>query len=371
MILKGLFISLYNVDADNVKGIRRKIEAQVKYFNKNCEKLDWIYRVNNGNVVCNGTKLFQGKKASQPLICSTFDFFTLKKYIDVNSYDFIYIRYLTGNLGLLNFVKHAKKNGVKVLVEIPTFPYLDELRTDLKGKINKILDNIVTKRLHKYVFRIVCTNKNENIFNIKTIQIDNGVDLEEVKAINKKNKDSKYINAIAVASICRWHGYDRFINSMYEYKINNELKMKFYLVGDGRKKDLQDLKDLVKEKKMQDYVIFTGAKAGKELDDLYENMDIAVSSLALFRAGGGHNPIKTKEYVAKGLPVITGYEDSLVPSTLDYIYKVNEDESIFRLEELLKWYEENNNKKDEIRSYALENVSWDVQVKKIINEITS
>ena len=232
------------------------------------------------------------------------------------------------------------------------------------------MNNYITNRLKRYIYRIISTNKDNEIFGINTIQIDNGVDLEIVKCINKKeNKNKEYLNAIAVASICKWHGYDRFINSMKKYKEKNELKVTFYLVGDGRKEDIEYLKNLVISNDLSEFVIFTGTKEGEELDKLYEKMDFAVSSLALFRAGGGHNPIKTKEYIAKGLPVVTGYEDSLVPSTLEYIYKVDENESIFDLGNIIDWYIKGDFNSKQIRKYALDNVSWDSQIKKIINEI--
>lgn len=370
MILNGLFISLYDITADHVKGIRKKIQAQVKYFNKNSERMDWIYKDSDGLVRCNEDVIYKGNQSSKELISTTIDFIKLKKHIDIGNYDYIYIRYLIGNLGLFNFVKYAYKNNIKILIEIPTYPYVNEMNNNIQGKIKIKIDNYITKRLYKYVYKIVCTNKDIKIFDIDTIQIDNGVDCEEVKPIsNIKNGNKESLNAIAVASICKWHGYDRFINSMKEYNNANKLNLKFYLVGDGKKEDIDYLKCLVKDNNLQNNVIFTGAKDGKDLDLLYEDMDFAVSSLALFRAGGGHNPIKTKEYIAKGLPVVTGYEDNLVPSSLDYIYKVSEDESIFSLHEIIQWYKHGNFNKDQIRKYAERKVSWDTQIKKIINEI--
>ena len=53
-------------------------------------------------------------------------------------------------------------------------------------------------------------------------------------------------------------------------------------------------------------------------------MHIGVSSLALFRAGGGHDPIKSKEFVAKGMPVIIGYKDKALSSNLEFIYENKE-----------------------------------------------
>lgn len=371
--MNGLFISLYDITADHVKGIRKKVQAQVKYFGKNCENIDWIYRIADGSIMCNEEKIYNGSNHSKELIYNTLDYMKLKNNISIKKYDFIYIRYLIGNVGLLNFVKYAHKNNVKVLVEIPTYPYLDEIQNNIQGKIKVTLDNYVTKRLKNYISRIVCTNNDDEIFGIKTIKIDNGVDLEETKCIsNNKVRDDKFINVIVVASICRWHGYDRFINSMKQYiKDNNENTVRFYLVGGGQNEDINYLKNIVVENRLQDFVYFTGPKDGKELDDLYEKMDFAVSSLALFRAGGGHNPIKTKEYIAKGLPVVTGYEDKIVPSTLEFIYRVSNDESIFKLDKIIEWYKKGNFNVEKIRQYAEEKVSWDSQIKIIINEINN
>lgn len=368
--VKGLFISLYDITADHVKGIRKKIEAQVKYFDKNCQEFDWIYKNSYGKIVCNKKEIYNGSKIKKELISTSIDFFKLKRNIDIEKYDFIYIRYIIGNIGLFNFIKYAAENNVKVLLEIPTYPYLDEMYNDIQGKLKCKIDNYITDRLYNYVYKIVCTNKDSMIFNIQTIQIDNGVDLDRIKCIstNKKN-NGEFINAIAVASICRWHGYDRFINAMKEYRKKYNLNVKFYIVGDGRKEDINELKKIVIENNLQENVIFTGPKDGKELDELYEKMDFSVSSLALFRAGGGHNPIKTKEYIAKGLPVVTGYDDNLVHSSLDFIYKVNEDESIFSLEKIINWYNDGNFCKLKIRKYAEKNVSWDIQISNIISAI--
>ena len=75
---------------------------------------------------------------------------------------------------------------------------------------------------------------------------------------------------------------------------------------------------------LNEYVHFVGSRIGSELNLIMDKADIGVSSLALFRAGGGHDPIKTKEFIARGIPVILGYEDKLVDMNLPYIMKVNE-----------------------------------------------
>lgn len=368
--MNGLYISLSDMNSDISKGAKRKIEGQIKSLKKFSDEVDWIYKEGNDTTYFSGKKLFDTKTGNSQTLKSNIDFKKLCKYIDLEKYDYIYIRYIIANLGLLYFLKQAKNKGIKVIIEIPTYPYLEELDNSFKMKIFKFVDNHVTNSIYKWVYRIACTNKDEKMFNIPTIKIDNGVDLDNVSIANRKNrKKDNYINFIGLASIDRWHGYDRFIEAIRQYSQNKKENVRFYIVGGGNLKVIESLNSLVNKYNLEENVIFTGAKDGKELDDLYDNMDIGVSSLALFRAGGGHNPIKTKEYIAKGLPVVTGYEDSLVPSNLEFIYKVEDDESIFDLEEILSWYRNKSFDETSIREYAQKNVSWDVQMKKIINEV--
>ncbi|MBU3180721.1 glycosyltransferase [Clostridium psychrophilum] len=368
--MKGLYISLSDMNSDISKGAKRKIKGQIKSLKKFSDEVDWIYNEGISTTYCNGKKIFETETGNSQTVKSNIDFKKLDKYIDLGKYDYIYIRYIIANLGMLSFLKKAKSKGIKVIIEIPTYPYLEELDNSLKMRIYKLIDNHVTKRLHKWVYRIACTNKDDKIFNIDTIKIDNGVDLDNVSVVNRKNrKEDNYVNFIGVASIDRWHGYDRFIEAINVYNHNNKANIKFYIVGGGNPKVIESLKLLVEKNKLEKNVIFTGAKDGEELENLYDNMDVGVSSLALFRAGSGHNPIKTKEYIAKGLPVVTGYEDSLVPSNLEFICKVEDDESIFNLKGILKWYNDKEFNEQSIRKYAMENVSWDVQMKKVIKEI--
>jgi len=368
--MKGLYISLSDMKSDISKGAKRKIEGQIKSLTKYSDEVDWVYKEGNNTTYCNREKLFETKIGNSQTFNSNLDFVKLLNHIKIEKYDYIYIRYIIANLGILYFLREAKSKGIKVIIEIPTYPYLEELDNNFKMKLIKVADIYITNRLKKLVYRIACTNKDEKIFNIQTIKIDNGIDLDNVTIVNRENKEEdNYVKFIGVASIDKWHGYDRFIKSLYEYNKNKKEDIKFFIVGGGNHKVIESLKKLVKKCNLEENVVFTGAKDGKELDDLYNITDIGVSSLALFRAGGGHNPIKTKEYIAKGIPVLTGYEDSLVPSNLEFIYKVDEDESIFDLAEILIWYRNLKSNELLIRNYAQEKVSWDIQMNKIIKEV--
>ncbi|WP_462428296.1 glycosyltransferase, partial [Fusobacterium varium] len=108
----------------------------------------------------------------------------------------------------------------------------------------------------------------------------------------------------------------------------------------------------------------------KELDKIYNKMEVAVGSLGFSRIGLERGaPLKTREYIAKGLPIIIGYEDISLNSSIKFIDKVPNDESLFSIEKIIKWYKNLNMAPEEIRKYAENNLSWDIQMKKVVESI--
>ncbi|WP_308009439.1 glycosyltransferase [uncultured Fusobacterium sp.] len=296
------------------------------------------------------------------------------KYIFENNFDVIYIRYVYfANPCFIKFLKKIKEKNIKVIVEIPTYPYDKELvHKDMIRQIKYFIERKYREKMRNYVDKIITFSNDDEIFGIKTVKISNGIDPNEISIINKKIKRSiNEINFIGVAGIAFWHGFDRFILSMAEYYKNNPKEVvKFHIVGDGNKETVNVLKNLVKENKLENYVIFYGYKSGKELDKIYNKMEVAVGSLGFSRIGLERGaPLKTREYIAKGLPIIIGYEDISLNSSIKFIDKVPNDESLFSIEKIIKWYKNLNMAPEEIRKYAENNLSWDIQMKKVVESI--
>lgn len=296
------------------------------------------------------------------------------KYIFENNFDVIYIRYVYfANPCFIKFLKKIKEKNIKVIVEIPTYPYDKELvHKDKIRQIKYFIERKYREKMRNYVDKIITFSNDDEIFGIKTVKISNGIDTNEISIINKKIKRSiNEINFIGVAGIAFWHGFDRFILSMAEYYKNDPKEVvKFHIVGDGNKETVNVLKNLVKENKLENYVIFYGYKSGKELDKIYNKMEVALGSLGFSRIGLERGaPLKTREYIAKGLPIIIGYEDISLNSSIKFIDKVPNDESLFSIEKIIKWYKNLNMAPEEIRKYAENNLSWDIQMKKVVESI--
>lgn len=377
--MKALFLTPTSLS--EYSGIDKKVLSQYKALKNNGLDIELCYINRSENII--ERKIFQKDILLKKInyknkllkriksILLRWCFKDVENYIFKNQIKFIYIRYeFASNYGFIKFLKNLKKKDIKILIEIPTYPYDQELlNRNLQLRLRFFIDKYYRKNLREYVDKIITFSNDKEIYGISTINISNGIDLEKIEIL-KKNK-SKKIRFIGVAGLSFWHGFDRFILSLkkyYENKYKEEII--FNIVGEGDKKYLNKLEKLVKENKLEKYVIFHGVKSGEELDEIYNNSDIALSSLGEYRRGLKKACIlKVREYCAKGIPFILGYEDDDFQEELPFYYKVTNDDSLLDIEEIVRWYKNLKILPEEIRKYAEENLSWNIKMKKVIEEI--
>lgn len=368
--IKGLF--LVKEELYENSGITKKIIFQKKAFIRNGCDMKLVYHENNKRrsdeqILC----IF--KKGKLGRLEKTYKYSDIYNYILEEKINYLYIRYT--HFSSFKFLKFLKdlKNSTKITIhlEIPTYPYDAEKEITLNYKNLFILEERFTRKMLKnYIDSIITFGKEKKIFNVKTIGIDNAVEIESINFSDKRllKLNKKRIDFIGVAGLTFWHGYDRMIKSLGRYyEKNNEIDVYFHIVGDGKTKD--DLKVLSKDLKIQDKVIFYGNKSGKELDKIFEKCEIGVDSLGRHRSGNNYNnSLKSKEYLARGIPLIKSHVDLSLKNT-DFYYDVSSDENIFGLEKILEWYFKSNFNSEQIRNYVKENLTWDIQIRKILNKI--
>lgn len=177
---------------------------------------------------------------------------------------------------------------------------------------------------------------------IPVIGITNGYEFDEVLKEVELKKESETLNLLMVASIRDNHGVDRVINGMSSYlRSGNTRKVVFHVVGDGE--IVPNLKRMVSEEGLADCVIFYGFKSGQELDEIYRKADIGVSALGFHRLGVFYaSPLKSKEYFAKGLPVVgtTVEHDVLVSKCKMFYFSIPENDTALDIGALIKFYDE-------------------------------
>lgn len=361
--MKGLYISVVDRESKRFGGVYKKIQSQVGAFQNLDVSMDYIGMKGNAIEFVNTIDKVNLERAKHYIFFRRI----LKRYSELNNkYDFIYVRYSFANPYMTLLIRKFSRANTKVFVEIPTYPYSDEIKKTTKNKVLLKVDRLLWKLNKNWIDRLVLTNDIKDLFGIKAVNIFNGINIKDI-SIGIEGALNNSINMIGVANVSRWHGYDRLIKGIADYYKNNDCNkylVNFYIVGEGPEKN--NLEELTTNLNVSKYVKFLGAKFGEELEKIYEDMHIGVSSLALFRAGGGHDPIKSKEYVAKGMPVIIGYEDKALPSELPFVFNVDSDDSNIDIIHIIEKYSMMKLSSKKIAKYAEEKLSWESQIIKVV-----
>ncbi|EME3189930.1 glycosyltransferase [Enterococcus faecium] len=380
--MKIAYICNMNLDADGAFGIKTKVFSQVKTLINNNIKTDLYYATyNEVKLVSNNSETILKEKTKKYQTNQKFFFSSISSYLNNDDYKAVYIRLDYFSIDLMKLLKDLKKNQLKIIIEIPTYPYKFEFieKAKILFKEKKLVlfakflmvilqDSIIKNFSVNYIDRIVTYSNDKLIWNTKTINISNAID---TSVISKKRVDCKSnfsnINLIAVSTLNHWHGYDRLIKGLEDYnKKKNDTVVKLFIAGDGSEKSKYE--SLVKKLKLTDYVIFLGMLDKNELSKYYDLADVAVDSLGRHRVGVKYNSsLKGKEYLAKGLPVISG-----VKTDLDYIEDIDiylrfpSDESHIDITKIVDFYikltdkySSKKNLTDRIRTIAVERFDFD------------
>lgn len=346
-------------------GISKKIYKQFETFEL------YGFRMNFYNPYLKNNILKQKIRRRLPL-------FFLHRW-DAAGYDyktiaFEYIRkpwFMDGDL-VLHMRRLKKENpGCKIILEIPTFPYDGELHS-ISMKPLELKDKYWRRFLRKYVDRIVTYSDDKRIFGIPTINISNAFDMSDIKVANNKKYNPNEIHIMLCATLAYWHGYDRAIEGLHNYyKDNGTVDFILHIVGDGE--ETEHFKKMISDYKLDNHVIMHGKKYGNGLDEIYGLCDIAFDSMGRHRSGVTYNSsLKGKEYAAKGLPIVSGVKTELdFDNTFGYYYRIPADESPVDFNEISNFCnsiystESVEQIRTKIRSYAYNNYSYEIVMKKI------
>ncbi len=293
--------------------------------------------------------------------------FAIGKELTQNSYNYLYFRDILITGVMKAVIRHSKKAGVKVIMEIPTYPYYYETFNSESNVFKGLFQAFERKRGDRYYIKncdlipvIKCNSKVKMKANM--LEMYNCVN-EDLPLVTRRDHD--YINIIGVGHIHHYHGYDRLIKSLAEYyKNGGKRDIRVHIIGNGD--ELTNLGRLTEETGMQDRVFFEGVKTGDELHAFYEECDVALGTLCLFKRGADiETAIKISEALYQGIPVISS---GLVPMDFvddSLIFTVSNDESIIDIDKLVKFADSAKNADyDEIR----ECLRWKSLLGKMLND---
>lgn len=328
-----LFISPLGTE-NKASGLSKKIRNQIQYFEKKSINVD-LFNIKRKSSLLN--------KIWTRLPYTGVYYWPVKmNESKIQEYNYIYIRYHASDYQLLKFLKKVKsiKKDIKVIIEIPTYPYGDENAAKLKRNIHVKKDIKYREKLQHYVDYIVTFSKDKEIFNIPTISISNTVDFKSVDL--KKENNNNSLDLVAVGSLYFWHGYDRVIEGLKNYYTNEKYnkEVNLHMVGGGP--ELTKYKELVRKYNLENHVFLYGPLMGSELNKIYNKSDVALDSLGRHRSKVYYNSsLKGKEYGAKGLPIISGVETELDDyENYDFYKRIPADETPVDIFDIVQYYKD-------------------------------
>lgn len=377
----------FHMNAKDETHYKIKIEGQYDTYNdfvksgalKKFEGIETTKILNNSfSIVLNEKEFafnYSGGNRIKYLFLLPKLFSEIRKYLVKNKFSVVYIRRLYWqDCSFLLFLKHLKKAGIRIILELPTYPYDKEIEGTMAGKV----DFFTRKYLYKYVSRIATFSDDNYIFGIKTIRIENGVIVGDI-AIKEAHNEMGTIQLIAVAGIALWHGYDRLIMGLAEYYNNGGRRnIVFHIVG-GDENNLirHQYENITKKYAMEDHVIFYGNQNGEALDKIYNKCSIAIECLGCHRKNIFlSSSLKSREYAAKGLPMVTSCKIDVFPEDHPYILNVPSDESAIDINTIIEFHD-NLYETDEdyekvatkMRQYAFDHCDMKMTMKPIVDYI--
>jgi hypothetical protein len=145
--------------------------------------------------------------------------------------------------------------------------------------------------------------------------LGNGIDLEDTPLLPAPANSSPALVFVA-AELQPWHGVDKLL-----WLASQRPGWRFELVGDLR---------AGRSPAGSANVTFHGAHEARSLREILARADLAVGSIALHRKGMDEaSPLKTRECLASGLPVIIGCRDTDFPEGAEFLLQLgNREENV-------------------------------------------
>lgn len=365
---QALFIVFHGFDPGN--GISKKIMYQINALQACGLQTHLCYLEEKGTkrrIVDNHIIADYGNGIKSKIL-KRIDFSSITQYAINNHIDLVYIRSNhNANPFTIHMVKQMKDTGMKVVMEIPTYPYDQEYYS--QGMAKQIfLDRIFRRCLAKQLDAIVTFSDYNEIFGKKTIHISNGIDFNSIKIKASKPIDSSELNLIGVAEIHPWHGFDRVIKGLAAYYSKpHHIIVKFHIVGYFFfSNDEDNYKRIISDNHLEPYIILHGKKYGEELDDLFDNCDFGIGSLGRHRVGIDKiKTLKNREYAARGIPFIYSETDEDFDDR-GYVLKAPADETVIDIDHIITFYQHLTLSPEEIRA-SIQDLSWNNQMQKVVN----
>jgi glycosyltransferase involved in cell wall biosynthesis len=357
----------------NHAGVYKKLKAQKAALERALGPVD-LWALGDTSILCNGKEILRsqtGKLSRAWLYGSRFYGEVSRRLGDA---DYIYIRYQRTTPAFIRLLHkiHRQRPGMRIFVELPTYPYESE-QVSARDKVLGLIDRILRGQLKKYVHRIITFADEKTIFGIPAISTENGIDTSQIQNYSESPDvvQSKTVVLFSAANVAFYHGYDRIIRGLADYRQSQpNRRVIFHLAGGGGA--LNELKALTRQQGVEDLVHFHGPLHGEALSRLMMQADIGISSIGMHRLKVDTSNLKSREFCAKGLPFLIAYPDRDFPEEFPFCLHAAPDESAIDIEGLIDFYDrlraEYPDYTRQLRKYAEERLTWDTKLAPVVAE---
>lgn len=364
-------------------GISKKIHYQVKGLRENGHDVRLCYYdFNSEGHRCryvNGDIIKDYGSGSWAAIRQRIDYSCIYDYCVREGIEFIYARcFQNANPWLISFFKKLRKAGIHAVTEIPTYPYDQEFKNfEWKMRMGLKVDQLFRKKLYQQMDALVTFSDAERIFGQRTIRISNGVDFDSIPLLNNDNVNGndngngngvhRALHLIGVAEVHPWHGFDRLVAGLGEYK--GETPVYFHIVGGVHPNHMNNVfLPLIEKYHIKDNVIFHGTLFGDELTKVFNQCQFAIGSLGRHRSGiTVIKTLKNREYATRGIPFIYSEQDSDFDNQ-PYVLKASADESPIDIQRIIDFMDHFSMKPEDIRK-TVEHLTWKIQMQRVVEEV--
>ena len=126
---------------------------------------------------------------------------------------------------------------------------------------------------------------------------------------------------------------------------------------------------LISKLHLDDRCIKYGPQKGDELEAIYDKANIGVGCLANHRIGSTFgSALKTKEYIAKGIPFIYGWKESVLEN-FEYALQFDLCDAPIDIKKVIDFYDSipKQDLPTLIRKHLSKKDTWEYQMSKVIN----
>ncbi|MBW1897086.1 MAG: glycosyltransferase [Deltaproteobacteria bacterium] len=357
-------------------GVEKKLAARAKAISLLGLNMDIFYFNFGRQVQDKRVRFFERREGSLNRLFTLFRRYDcVAGHLDTDQYDLIILRYTGGDFSA--FSKFFRDNGHKIITEHQAmeFPEARTYQTTLPQKLTTLfMERFLGPRMIRRCAGLIGNCDEVRAYEIERIgvsipscTITDGVSVDDTPFSRTPPYTGRVLNLLCLAtSFHPWQGLDRVLAGLKTYS-RQEPVLSLKIVGEAAPEHLASAGHLKHNPCVT--VDFLGRLFGPRLEEIFEKTHIAFSPLTMFRKRlKGGSALKTREYVARGLPFVIGHCDPDLEGVGDFFLSVPPDDSPVNMSDVVRFAERILNRpsvSESMRQFATAHLDWKIKMSKM------